>query len=47
MCGKGIYPYEYMTGIERLRERSLPPKEEFALLLNEGTATTVVHDGVL
>ena len=40
MCGKGIYPYEYMTGVERLRERSLPPKEEFASLLNEGTATT-------
>ena len=40
MCGKGIYPYGYMTGVERLRERSLPPKEEFASLLNEGTATT-------
>ena len=40
MCGKGIYPYEYMTGVERLRERSLPPKEEFAPLLNEATATT-------
>ena len=39
MCGKEIYPYEYMTGVERLRERSLPPKKEFALLLNEGTAT--------
>ena len=40
MCGKGIYPYEYMTGVERLRERGLPPKEEFASLLNESTATT-------
>ena len=40
MCGKGIYPYEYMTGVKRLRERSLPLKKEFASLLNEGTATT-------
>ena len=36
VCGKGMY----MTGVERLRERSLPPKEEFASQLNEGTATT-------
>ena len=31
MLRKGIYPYEYMTGAERLHEKSLPPKEEFRL----------------
>ena len=30
MLRKGVYPYEYMTGVERFREKSLPPKEEFA-----------------
>ena len=36
MLRKGIYPYEYMTGVERLSEKSLPPKEEFASLLGVG-----------
>ena len=36
MLRKGVYPYEYMTGVERLREKSLPPKEEFASLLGSG-----------
>ena len=39
MRRKGIYPYEYMTGVSKLYERSLPPKEEFASLLNESSAT--------
>ena len=36
MLRKGVYPYEYMTGAERLCEKSLLPKEEFASLLGEG-----------
>ena len=40
MLRKGVYPYEYMTGAERLREKSLPPKEEFASLLGSG----VIYD---
>ena len=33
MLRKGVYPYEYMTVVQRLCEQSLPPKEEFASLL--------------
>jgi hypothetical protein len=29
LIAKGVYPYEYMTGIERFRETELPPKEQF------------------
>ena len=36
MLRKGVYPYEYMTGVQRLNEQSLPPKEEFASLLGAG-----------
>ena len=36
MLRKGVYPYEYMKGVQRLREQSLPPKEEFASLLVTG-----------
>ena len=32
----GVYPYEYMTSVQRLSEQSLPPKEEFASLLGAG-----------
>ncbi|CAB4006917.1 Hypothetical predicted protein, partial [Paramuricea clavata] len=31
---KGVYPYEYMDGFERLKETSLPPKEKFFSRLN-------------
>ncbi|CAB4000155.1 Hypothetical predicted protein [Paramuricea clavata] len=31
---KGVYPYEYMDGFERLEETSLPPKEKFFSKLN-------------
>ena len=36
MLRKGIYPNEYMTGVGKLCEKSLPPKEEFASLLGAG-----------
>ena len=36
MLRKGVYPYEYMTGVQRFCEKSLPPKEEFASLLGAG-----------
>ena len=32
---KGIYPYEYMTSSEKLKETQLPPKEVFYSRLNE------------
>ena len=39
MLRKGVYPYEYMTGVQRLCERSLPPNEEFASLLGAGVVS--------
>ena len=32
---KGIYPYDYMSGIEKFSEEKLPPKEEFYSELND------------
>ena len=39
MFRKGVYPYEYMTGVQRLCERSLPPKEDLASLLGAGVVS--------
>ena len=36
MLQKGIYPYEYMTDVEKLWETELPLKEMFASSLNSG-----------
>ena len=33
---KGVYPYEYMDTLERLKETKLPPKEAFHSKLNNG-----------
>ena len=33
---KGVYPYEYMDSLEKLKETKLPPKEAFYLRLNDG-----------
>ena len=35
MARKGIYPYDYMSGIEKFRETQLPPKEKFFSKLND------------
>ena len=32
---KGIYPYEYMDTLEKLKETQLPPKEKFYSRLND------------
>ena len=32
---KGIYPYDFMSGIEKFEETKLPPKEKFFLKLND------------
>ena len=32
---KGVYPYEYMNSLERLKETKLPPKEGFYSRLND------------
>ena len=28
-CEKGVYPYEYMNGLEKFNETSLPEKKKF------------------
>ena len=33
---KGVYPYEYMDSLEKLKETALPPKEAFYSRLNDG-----------
>ena len=39
MTRKGVYPYDYVTSIEKLKETKLPPKEAFySKLLNEEIA---------
>ena len=32
---KGVYPYDYMDGVERFEEPILPPKESFYNILND------------
>ena len=32
---KGVYPYEYMDSLERLKETQLPPREAFYSRLND------------
>ena len=32
---KGVYPYEYMDSLEKLKETKLPPKEAFYIRLND------------
>ena len=29
---KGVYPYEYMNSLERLKETKLPPREAFSVM---------------
>ena len=36
LARKGVYPYEYMDSLEKLKETTLPPKEAFYSRLNEG-----------
>ena len=36
LARKGVYPYDYVTSIDKLKETKLPPKEAFySKLLNE------------
>ena len=32
---KGVYPYDHVNSLEKLKETSLPPKEAFYSKLNE------------
>ena len=34
LCGKGVYPYEYLDSISKLQERSIPKKEAFYSVLS-------------
>ena len=34
MIRKGVYPYEYMDGLEKFKETSSPPKDAFYSRLN-------------
>ena len=36
LARKGVYPYEYMDSLEKLKETTLPPKEAFYSRLNDG-----------
>ena len=36
---KGVYPYDYVSSMEKLSETQLPPKEEFYSHLNDGGIT--------
>ena len=45
MLRREVYPYEYMTGVQRLREQGLPPWEEFASLL--GAAVISDSDAII
>ena len=36
LAKKGVYPYEYMDSLEKLKETALPPKEAFYSRLNDG-----------
>ena len=35
MTRKGVYPYDYMNGIEKFSEEKLPPKEKLFSKLND------------
>ena len=36
LARKGVYPYEYIDSLEKLKETALPPKEAFYSRLNDG-----------
>ena len=36
MLRKGVYPYEYMTGVEKFADTELPAREKFSSMLNSG-----------
>ena len=36
LARKGVYPYEYMDSLKKLKETALPPKEAFYSRLNDG-----------
>ena len=35
VCRKGVFPYDYVDGLEKLKEEKLPPKEAFYSRLND------------
>ena len=44
LCGKGVYPYEYLDSISKLQERSIPKKEAFySVLSGRGISDASLH----
>ena len=41
LARKGVYPYEYMDSLEKVKETALPPKEAFYSRLNDGGISDV------
>ena len=44
---KGVYPYDYVSSIEKLSEKQLPPKEEFYSKLNDEDITDADYQHAL
>lgn len=44
MLRKGIHPYDWMDSVEKLNEKSLPPKEAFFSKLNGTNASDEDYD---
>ena len=44
LARKGVYPYEYMNSLKKLKETTLPPKEAFYSRLNDGGISDEDYD---
>ena len=42
LARKGVYPYEYMDSLEKLKETALPPKKAILDLMKEVSVTRIM-----